>query len=185
MKWLKAEMTQNNAQLEQNRYTSPFYLLQYPSSHSPVTRQPAIVYDRWGWRGETDESQGAPRHFTFPLLQPDRTWITVNDSPPRPQSDLTCHRLSLCPPAPPPTLMGPRWVAKLPEDPAGRGGQSLWRKRDGGERIKKEAGIGCRSGELCGRHTDFQDNRQWFRKYCSNSNRPTITVYIVIKEYNT
>lgn len=117
VKWLKAQMIQSDAEVEQNRYASLFYLLQYPSSHSPVTRQPAVAYDRWGWRGETDERQGTPRHFTFPLLQPDRTWITVNDSPARPQSDLTCRRLSLgcpIPPPPLPTLMGPRWVAKLP-----------------------------------------------------------------------
>lgn len=29
--------------------------------------------------------------------------------------------------------MGPRWVAELPQDPAGSGGQSVLRKRDGGE----------------------------------------------------
>lgn len=37
--------------------------------------------------------------------------------------------------------MGPRWVAELPQGPAGRGGkvgarQSVLRKRDGGERVE-------------------------------------------------
>lgn len=136
-----AKMTQNNAQTGEKKkipatVSSPLEpRLPLLTAH----RRPAIVHDRWSCKGETDERQGTPRHFTFPLLQPDRTWITVNDSPPRPPSHLTCHRLSprhLSPPPLPPTppaLMGPRWVAELPQDPAGSGGQSVLRKRDGGE----------------------------------------------------
>lgn len=107
-----------------------------PSTHpppSPVTRQHS--YCLWwvgveeGVGGETDECQGAPRHFTFPLLQPDRAWITVNDSPPRPQNHLTRHRLSRSSALRLPSQMGPRWVSKLLQDTAGGKGPSVWGKR--------------------------------------------------------
>lgn len=43
----------------------------------PEHRFPFTSQQPWsmigGAGGETDESQGLPHHFTFPLLQPDRT----------------------------------------------------------------------------------------------------------------
>lgn len=116
---LGARTTQKHDPPEENRYTPDFHP-QHPPSAAP--RQHS--YCLW-WvgveGGETDECQGAPRHFTFPLLQPDRAWITVNDGPPQPQNHLTrSSTLHL------PTLMAPRWVAELPQDAAGREGQAAW-----------------------------------------------------------
>lgn len=127
----------------------------HPPTHQPPASQP--LYDRWGVGGETDESQGAPRHFTFPLLQPDRTWITVNDSPPRPQSDLTCHRLSSPCSSSSPSHLHPNGSPMGGQAPLGchrqRGTVSFrkegwrWEDWEGGP------GIGCRS--VCHKHTDI------------------------------
>lgn len=85
------------------------------STHLPTHQPLAIVFDSWG-RVERQMRARSCHHFTFPLLQPDRTWITVNDSS-LPQSDLTCCSPSSCSLTPShsqPPLMGPQWVAKLP-----------------------------------------------------------------------